>query len=246
MAKTTAPLVNGIIDCACVIHGNAYSWQYVDNLYHMLTRVFADGIRFHVYTEADRTVPGHMIKHTLEPWAGLDGPRRAWWYKMQLFNAQQFAGNLLYLDLDVVVARELDFVRHCNPQTFWAIRDFKRLQNNRPPTINSSMMWWNVTKFDWVWSNFCRQGAADIARRFPGDQDYITHSIPVQQRRFFEDQYFESYRWQCLDGGYDFRRRQYEKPGTGVQIAGDTAVVVFHGSPKPHEVHDPAIVQLWC
>ena len=246
MAKTTAPLVSGIIDCACVIHGSAYPWQYVENLYHMLARVFPTGIRFHVYTEADRPVPDHMIKHALEPWSGLDGPRRAWWYKMQLFNPDHFAGNLLYLDLDVVVARELDFVRYCNPQTFWAIRDFKRLQNNRPPTINSSMMWWNVAKFDWVWSNFVKQKPGDVARRFPGDQDYITHSIPVQQRRFFEDQYFESYRWQCLDGGYDFRRRQYAKPGTGVQIASDTAVVVFHGSPKPHEVHDPEIVKLWC
>jgi hypothetical protein len=68
----------------------------------------------------------------------------------------------------------------------------------------------------------------------------------MAQRRFFEDRYFESYRWQCLDGGYDFRRRQYHKPATGVSIAGDTALVVFHGQPKPHEVHDPEIVKLWC
>ena len=246
MARSNPNRITGIIDCACVIHGTGYSWQYVEHLYHMLARVFDTGIRLHVYTEAERPVPAHMIKHVLEPWTDADAPAKAWWYKMQLFNSAHFAGNLLYLDLDVVVARELNFVRDCDPQRLWGIRDFKYLQGRQAPTINSSMMWWNVQQFDWVWKQFCRESPSTVARRFPGDQDYITHSIPVQQRQFFEDRYFESYRWQCLDGGYDFRRRQYAKPGAGVQIAGDTAVVVFHGSPKPHEVQDPTIVQLWC
>jgi hypothetical protein len=187
-----------------------------------------------------------MIKHALKPWTGANTPVKAWWYKMQLFNPEFHIGNLLYLDLDVVVVRELDFVRSCNTQQLWGIRDFKYLQQRRIPSINSSMMWWNVKEFAWVWEDFCRQGVADVARRFPGDQDYITHSIPLAKRQFFQDQYFESYRWQCLDGGYDFKRRKYREPNQGVKIAGDTAVVVFHGRPNPHEVHDPAIVQLWC
>ena len=245
MAKSNPNRIIGIIDCACVIHGTGYSWQYVENLYHMLMRVFSGGIRFHVYTESDRPVPSPMIKHVLEPWSGPGAPKKAWWYKMQLFNSTHFAGNLLYLDLDVVVARELNFVRDCDPQQLWGIRDFKYLQQHRAPTINSSMMWWNVQQFDWVWTEFCKQSAADVARRFPGDQDYITHVVPLNQRRFFADQYFESYRWQCLDGGYDFKRRVYHKPGTGVKIAGDTAVVVFHGRPNPHEVQDPVITALW-
>lgn len=246
MAGSTPNRISGIIDCACVIHGTGYSWQYVEHLYHMLQRVFDTGIRFHVYTEAERPVPDHMIKHELTPWTGADAPARSWWYKMQLFNAEYFSGNLLYLDLDVVVARELNFVRDCDPARLWAIRDFKYLQGRPNPTINSSMMWWNVGEFDWVWRQFCKENPAAVARRFPGDQDYISHVVSVAQRRFFDDRYFESYRWQCLDGGYDFRRRKYQAPGTGVRIAGDTAVVVFHGQPKPHQVHDPEIVTLWC
>lgn len=246
MAKPNPSRINGIIDCACVIHGTGYSWQYVEHLYNMLQRVFDTGIRFHVYTESDRPVPAHMIKHVLEPWTGDNTPKKAWWYKMQLFNAKHFAGNLLYLDLDVVIARELNFVRDCDPKTFWGIRDFKYLQSQQFHTINSSMMWWNVQQFDWVWHKFCDQGATAVARQFAGDQDYITHVIPLKQRQFFDDCYFESYRWQCLDGGYDFPRRVYHRPGSGVSIAADTALVVFHGRPNPHEVSDPEIVALWC
>ena len=246
MAKPNPIRTNGIIDCACVIHGSGYSWQYVENLYSMLTRVFGDQMRFHVYTEAERPVPAHMIKHELAPYIVSNGKVKSWWYKMQLFNPELFSGNLLYLDLDVVIARDLNFVRNCDPRQLWAIRDFKYLQHRRSPGINSSMMWWNVQQFGWLWNTFNKESPGDVARRFHGDQDYITQMVPATDSAFFEDRYFESYRWQCLDGGYDFRRRQHHTPGTGVKIAGDTALVVFHGKPNPHEVHDPAIVQLWC
>ena len=51
------------IDCACVIHSDVYSWRYVDTLYNMLVRNLSREVRLHVYTEQDRPVPDHMIKH---------------------------------------------------------------------------------------------------------------------------------------------------------------------------------------
>ena len=62
-------IIHGPIDCACVIHGTAYSWDYVERLHNMLSRHITLGIRLHVYTEADRPVPAPMIKHVLEPWS---------------------------------------------------------------------------------------------------------------------------------------------------------------------------------
>jgi hypothetical protein len=63
MAKKNRARIDSITDCACVIHGTGYDWQYVEKLYNMLSTTFAQGIRFHVYTEAHRPVPSHMIKH---------------------------------------------------------------------------------------------------------------------------------------------------------------------------------------
>jgi hypothetical protein len=186
-----------------------------------------------------------MIKHVLQDWPGISGPKKSWWYKMQLFNPEHFAGDLLYLDLDVVVVRELDWVKQLDTSFFWGMRDFRYLQHRSRITINSSMMWWNVERFSHVWNQFVAADVNTVTRRFPGDQDYITHVIDQNQRRFFDDKYFESYRWQTLDGGYMFNKRQHVRPNSGVAIAADTAVVVFHGSPKPHEVTDPVIVELW-
>jgi len=185
-----------------------------------------------------------MIKHILKDW-GIAGPKRSWWYKMQLFNPEHFDGNLLYLDLDVVVVRELDFVRALSTDYFWAIKDFKYLQRGQTHTLNSSMMWFNVNQFSWIWDQFNEADVNTTIKHYPGDQDYLSAVLNVNQRRFFETKFFESYRWQCLDGGFDFHKRKHLRPGVGVEIANDTALVVFHGKPKPHEVHDPVIVQLW-
>jgi hypothetical protein len=89
--------ISGPIDCACVIHSDAYSWDYVERLYSMLSRHLSLGVRLHVYTEADRPVPAPFIKHALDDWE-ISGPRRSWWYKLQLFDSEKFSGSLLYFD----------------------------------------------------------------------------------------------------------------------------------------------------
>jgi hypothetical protein len=244
MAKKNFLSTTGMIDCACVIHGSGYNWTYVEHLYNMLRRVFADQMRFHVYTEHDRSVPPHMIKHCLDDW-GISGPKKSWWYKLQLFNPAHHQGNLLYLDLDMVIVRELDFIRSLDTRCLWGIRDFRYLQRRNPGLMNSSMMWWNVGEFAWVYNDFIKEAVTSTIRNYPGDQDYLSAKISVEKRRFFEDRYFESYRWQCLDGGFDFARRAYKTPGSGVTIQPETAVVVFHGQPKPHQVKDPQILELW-
>jgi hypothetical protein len=185
-----------------------------------------------------------MIKHVLDDW-GISGPRKSWWYKMQLFNPCHHDGNMLYLDLDMVLVRELDFVRALDPSYLWSIRDFKYLQRPALSTVNSSMMWFNVSKFADVWQQFSARPVQHITAGYPGDQDYIAAHVDHNRRRFFEEKYFQSYRWQCLDGGYDFSRRCYKQPNTGIRIAPDTAAIVFHGTPKPHQVTSTEITDLW-
>jgi len=245
MAKKNKPRTDLVVDCACVIHGAGYDWVYVEKLYNMLSCRFPNGIRFHVYTEHDRSVPPHMIKHVLEEWPGIGGPKKSWWYKMQLFDSQHHQGNLLYFDLDVVIVNDLQWITELSTDYFWAIRDFRYLQNPHMGTINSSVMWWNVNKFAWIWEDFKKLDITQTVKRWPGDQDYIASVLNVNQRRLFEDRYFESWRWQVADGGYDFHKRQPKALGTGAKIKSETAVVVFHGKPKPHEVKDPQIVAFW-
>lgn len=245
MAKTpTIEIASGPIDCACVIHGTAYDWQYVDRLYSMLTRNISTGIRFHVYTEATRPVPPHMIRHDLTDW-NISGPKRSWWYKMQLFDTNKHAGSLLYFDLDVVITQNIDWIWQLPLNYFWGVRDFKYLWRNNSQRLNSSVMWWDTRRFAHIYEDFKKQPITKFIQKYQGDQDYITEAITQDRRRFFDSNRIASWRWQALDGGYDFRTRSYKTPNTGTFLSPATSVLVFHGNPKPAQIQDPVIAQHW-
>ena len=233
------------LDCACVIHGSAYDWIYVDRLFSMLQRHLTRPVRLHVYTEADRPVPDHMIKHSLQDWE-FSSDRNAWWYKLQLFNTQHHHGPLLYFDLDVVIVNNIDWLWQHNLRHFWTIRDFKHLWKPNFTGANTSIMWWDTAQYAHVWQAVQDQNIDTFVKKYRGDQDFVSDIIAVEQRRFFHIDRIKSWRWECQDGGFDFTQRKHLAPGTGTAINKDTSVLVFHGSPKPHEILDNFVVKHWC
>ncbi len=245
MPTETAKPVD-VVDCACVIHGDAYSWTYVEKLYNMIGRNLNQPFRFHVYTEAKRTVPAPWIKHELEPWPGFEGSKRAWWHKIQLFNPAYHSGPMLYFDLDTVIVNSIDWIPQLSTQYFWAIKEFKSLWRPTINTVNSSVMWWDTTKFSRVWQDFAQKNMINIARQYHGDQDYISAKIEAKRRRFFDSNQILSWRWQAHDGGYNFKKRTSNNPGSGTKIDKTCSVLVFHGHPKPHEANDIVIKNHWC
>ena len=234
-----------IIDCACVIHGTTYTWDYVEKLHSMVTRHLSWPIRLHVFTESDRPVPAPMIKHDLEIWPGIGGPRSAWWYKMQLFNPENFAGPLLYFDLDVIISGNLDWIVASDLDYFWAIRDFKHLWRPESRTLNSSVMYWDTTKFQNIWRQFSNTDLLKIVAKYKGDQDFLTDAVDTRRQRFFDADRVHSWRWQAHDGGLDFATRKYKTPGSGAVVAPTAQILICHGKPKPHEILDEFVVKHW-
>lgn len=241
---TLVDLPPGPIDCACVIHGDVYDWTYVEKLYAMLNRNISRGIKLHVYTEPSRSVPSHMVKHNLVD-LGISGPKKSWWYKMQMFNTEHHRGPLLYFDLDVIIARNIDWIWQLPLNYFWYLRDFKHIWRPTHYGINSSVMWWNTTNYGHIWNGFNNQPINQILKKYHGDQDYLSEAILETDRRNFDINRIKSWRWQALDGGYDFRRRCYRTPGSGTILDLDTSILVFHGNPKPDKVQDPLVVHYW-
>jgi alpha-N-acetylglucosamine transferase len=187
-----------------------------------------------------------MIKHCLENWPGIKGPKKSWWYKMHLFNSAHHQGPLLYFDLDCVLVRNLDWIHALPCEKLWALRDFKYLQSDGFNQINSSVMWWDTRQFEYLWQQFNIQGIDQVVRKYQGDQDFIHANVPMADRRYLDERKFQSYRWQVCQGGWDFRLRKPNFPGSPDKISAECAVVVFHGYPKPHQVNDEEMVKLWC
>lgn len=106
-------------------------------------------------------------------------------------------------------------------------------------------MWWNVPNWQVVWDQFARSNINDVIRRYHGDQDLINVLVEPPQRQFFDSTRIQSWRWQAHDGGWDFRTRKPRTPGLGTCIDDTVSVLVFHGRPKPHQVTDSAIIEIW-
>lgn len=230
------------INCACLIHSDGYSWNYVDRLYNMIIRNITRPVILHVYTEDSRAVPPPYVKHSLIDW-GISGPKKSWWYKLQLFSSENYSGPLLYFDLDTVITGNIDWIWKLNLQHFWTVRDFKYLWRPNFNGSNSSIMWWNTETYDYIWQDVKRQKITDFFKKYHGDQDYITAAI--NNRRFLNIDWVKSWRWQCLDGGYNFSRKIHLAPGSGTCLDKNTSILIFHGNPKPHEINDPVILKHW-
>lgn len=232
------------VNCACLIHGDVYDWTYVERLYNMLCRNLTAEVKLHVYTEPTRTVPAPMIRHDLVDW-GISGPKRSWWYKLQLFNSMYHAGPLLYFDLDTVIIDNIDWIVDLPLRYFWTLRDFKYLWRPSHQGINSSIMWWDTRNYDYIWKNFRDKNLPQLMKQHQGDQDYLTREIDANKVRFLHNNKVASWRWQCLHGGYDFTQRIYRTPQTGVTVPADTDVLIFHGKPKPAEITEALIINHW-
>ena len=234
-----------VMDCACVIHSDGYSWDYVDRLYHMLTRNSQYQIKLHVFTEPGRDVPTHMIKHNLVEWPNISGPKRSWWYKMQMFNSEHFRGRLLYMDLDVVLTDNIDWIWAQDTRYFWAVHDFRYLWRSTWTGMNSSVMLWDTQRWAHIWQEFQNNNIAATVKQYHGDQDFLNAHIKGKDLRFLDSERISSWRWQIKDGGMDMRSKLYHKPGAGAILPPKTSMVIFHGSPKPHEVSDPVMSRYW-
>jgi len=233
------------LDCVCVIHGDLYDFRYVEILYSMLKRHLPLPWRFTVFTEAQRSVPGYMRKIVLEEWPGVAGRRSAWWYKMQIFDPRHDLGQVLYLDLDVVIIKSLTWILDLDRRYFWTLRDFRYLWNPRWSNMNSSMMYFDHQAFAGVYQEFCQQGLDLIRSRYRGDQDWLQSVVPSSQKRFVETSRVQSWRWQTWEGGIDPRTKKTKRPGSGAIVDPNTAILVFHGQPKPHQIDCTFVTQHW-
>ena len=97
-----------MINFCCVLYGDKYDKKYVQNLYNMVQRHLSVPYKFYCFTDhlrLDKVLKGDIIVKQF-PFADMQG----WWNKMQLFHPDNgLSGVNLYLDLDVVILRNIDF-----------------------------------------------------------------------------------------------------------------------------------------
>lgn len=213
----------------CVKWGDKYSAEYVQ-------RLKADCIR-HIPHETftcftDKDVP--LV--TCEP---LPSDLPTWWSKIGLFKPGLLTGDVLYLDLDVVVTsgiQPLIDAYQSDNSKLWTLDDFGySLINKRSVddgtrallggdgTVNSSVMLWRGDNPDMhkVYNNF-ETRVMDVLH---GDQNYITQQLWPEYIGLLPDGVAGSYKYS-----------NFQK----------WPITVFHGDPKPSDIPDGWVAAHWA
>lgn len=223
----------------CLKYGEKYSSEYVNVLHSMVRRNLTLDYEFVCFTEDDKGLNKDIRIEELPFTASITG----WWYKPFFFNPNLvLQGTILFLDLDLIIFKNIDYLFTYKPDQFCIIRDFNRSRIPKYDKFNSSVFRLNTGQHSHVYTEFIKN-ANSISKRFPGDQDWIRSAIKTGYE-YWPEEWIQSYKWE-MRGRPQMTHgpkgtRNFISPGTPM-IKPDTSIAVFHGDPNPHNCIDP-----WC
>lgn len=231
-----------MLNVLCLKYGEKYSTDYVNKLYNMVQRHLTVPHRFVCFTENSTGLNSNIEIRPLP----IDDTIKGWWWKTYLFKSDHFSPNdtNLFFDLDIVIVSNIDKLVTHNPGQFLGFEDPGKIYS-RNSKLNSSVMRWNSGQYSDIWETYHRERAK--AAGLPGDQDWIW-ALHQTQIKFFPDPWIQSYKWQVRRHSdlQRFGSVQKFKEVKNPEINPQTSILVFHGTPNPHDVQDPIVIDNWC
>jgi hypothetical protein len=227
----------------CLKFGNKYGSEYVNTLYNMVKRNLTIPFEFVCFTEDPQGLDPAVTVMPIQPRTDMHG----WWYKVMFFDPQlPLRGNVLFMDLDVVVFRNIDHLFTFQPDKFCIIRDFNRSIRRDWKRMNSSIFRLRAGAYPHVYDEFMRAPKSHV-HRLHGDQDWIYEQMRKEDFLFWPDEWIQSYKWEMRDrrdlvkmnGKRNFKHKATPK------VLDETVIAVFHGEPYPNEVLDNWVVDNW-
>ena len=173
---------------------------------------------------------------------------QGWWCKPYMFSKDlPIKGTILYLDLDVVIGRNIDKLFTYMPDKWCTIRDFTRAMRKDWQKYNSSIVRFRTGELDYVWTEF-EKNQESIQSRLHGDQDWLFEATRHHRAMLYPDSWIQSWKWEVrkdktLSSGVRGERKLKKVENATPRI--ECCVCVFHGDPNPHNCDDPWVVDNW-
>jgi hypothetical protein len=230
-----------MINVICLKHGDKYNPMYVNNLYNMVGRHLSLPHRFVCFTDDPRGINKNVETRPLPKEIPLTG----WWWKPYVFKADHFeqGDTNFFLDLDMVIVKSIDHYFNYHGGEFVGLRDVSRVFD-RPEKLGSAVMRWPAGEYSDIWSKIEQNN--NQTPRFIGDQDWVW-SLYKNKIKFYPDKWIVSYKWEVRTRAELVRctNRYNFIDVRDVPLDPATSILAFHGTPDPHEVMDPIIVDNW-
>jgi len=206
----------------CVYTGTKYNINHVNTLFNMVQRNLSKPFNFYCLTNNQGQSFNSNIQLLGVPQPILEN----WWNKMHLFNKElNIEGNILYMDLDVVVINSLDeFFNLFKDEDFCVIRDFGQPKT----TFNSSVLKYNLKHHSHIWDSYLNNKSN--YDKVQGDQNVVTDLMKNHpQTKIISDDWTYSFKWP--ERGKPKKYQKY-KPEEH-PLKKNAKICVFHGHPNP-------------
>ena len=205
--------------------GSRYNHNYVNNLYESIIKHTTKKTQLICFTDDEKKItknvickplPKIKIPHQLSetPWRKLS----IWQYPLE-----GLEGDVLFLDLDLVITNDLDKLFDFKPGTYCVIENWTQIGKG---IGNTSCFRFPVKKYKNIFNNF-EKDPYHVWKKYNIEQVYI--SAIIKEQNFWPQNWCKSFKHNLLP---KWPLRIW-KPA---RLPSDTSIVAFTGKPDPEDV----------
>ena len=209
----------------CMKWGSRYSSDYVNRLYSSIKRHTSRRTQLYCFTDDNRGIKPEIISKplpkiklpktiALTPWRKLS----VWQYPLN-----QLEGDILFLDLDLVITGNLDRFFDYKPGSYCVIENWTQIGKN---IGNTSCFRFPVGKYNFVFDKF-QKNPILIMEKYHIEQFFL--SAEIRDQVFWPSDWCKSFKHNLLPK-WPFR---IWKPAI---LPKQTSFVAFTGKPDPDDV----------
>lgn len=215
------------VNIVCLKWGDAYSPEYVNNLYSMVNRNITVPFRFICLTENSQNIRSEV---EIWPLPEFEEPPVEYlkycqaWRKLALFKAglADMQGKVLFLDLDVVIKSNIDCF-------FTFSKKLSIIENWYQPgqlVGQASAICFSAGQEEALLQNYL-DNPLKVLKEFRTEQAYITGYLQKDGFDYFPQDWCVSFKKHCMPSGLArFFSSRVTEPL-------NAKLVVFHGRPNP-------------
>ena len=210
--------------------GDRYGPNFVNRLYHGVSRNLNLPFRFFCFTDDDSGLISQIETRSLPDIRLPASHARSTWLKLGLFRDHQtgIAGDCLFLDLDILIVDSIDCFFEFIPGKRCIIHNWVQRHHifkSRPDIGNSSVVRWSANTTQFMIDKFYAEQEWALGN-FSPPQTYLTYALG--EKYWWPETWVRSFKRHAVPVfPLNLTRMPSLPPGT--------RILVFHGRPDPDE-----------
>ena len=216
---------NKLQTIVCMKWGTRYNYNYVNNLYNSIKKHTNKKTQIICFTDNSENINKNVI---CKPLPKIKIPKQLSftpWRKLSIWKypLSELYGDILFLDLDLVVTSNLDKFFEYKPGKYCVIENWTQLGKN---IGNTSCFRFPVKKYKYIFDDF-EKNPNYIWKKFHIEQVYVSKKI--KEQNFWPKKWCQSFKHNLLP---KWPIRLW-KPA---DLTDETSIVAFTGKPDPDDV----------